>query len=253
MIFIKLKKPISLKKIKKRPTPLLLIGLFLNIFAIHSQSLNNTSVLNWFDNKVGTETLPISNGKLHFNLDRTLETVHRYYNSDKATKGSVGYNSQNYSEVNLKYDIYEDEIILELKGESGLAQVILIKEKTQYFKLDEKKFVNLNFNKQSPDNSRSGYYEENQIGKNFIFYIKHYKKKSKVIKGDNIFLNYTYNNEFLLFTQGKFTIIKSKSNLLKLLPAAKNKINDYYMMNRKLKKENETRFMENLMRDINNN
>jgi len=239
-----------LKNLKKKSLSILFFGLFLNISSIHSQSSNKTSVYNWFDKTTNKESLPINNGKLHTNFDKIIGTVDRYYNSEFAS-GNLGYEEQEYFDVQLKYDIYKDEIILKSPGE-GLIEINLIKENVQYFKLLDKKFINLNIDKKLPANARGGYYEESVIGKKFTFYIKHYKDKKEILKGTETFIDYYNKNEFVLFTQGKYTNVDSKNELLKLFPNDKNKINDYYLMNRNLRKENEARFMENLMRYINN-
>jgi len=239
-----------LKNLKKKSLSILFFGLFLNISSIHSQSSNKTSVYNWFDKTTNKESLPINNGKLHTNFDKIIGTVDRYYNSEFAS-GNLGYEEQEYFDVQLKYDIYKDEIILKSPGE-GLIEINLIKENVQYFKLLDKKFINLNIDKKLPANARGGYYEESVIGKKFTFYIKHYKDKKEILKGTETFIDYYHKNEFVLFTQGKYTNVDSKNELLKLFPNDKNKINDYYLMNRNLRKENEARFMENLMRYINN-
>ena len=239
-----------MKNLKKKSLSILFFGLFLNISSIHSQSSNKTSVYNWFDKTTNKESLPINNGKLHTNFDKIIGTVDRYYNSEFAS-GNLGYQEQEYFDVQLKYDIYKDEIILKSPGE-GLIEINLIKENVQYFKLLDKKFINLNIDKKLPANARGGYYEESVIGKKFTFYIKHYKDKKEILKGTETFIDYYNKNEFVLFTQGKYTNVDSKNELLKLFPNDKNKINDYYLMNRNLRKENEARFMENLMRYINN-
>lgn len=239
-----------MKNLKKKSLSILFFGLFLNISNIHSQSSNKTSVYNWFDKTTNKESLPINNGKLHTNFDKIIGTVDRYYNSEFAS-GNLGYEEQEYFDVQLKYDIYKDEIILKSPGE-GLIEINLIKENVQYFKLLDKKFINLNIDKKLPANARGGYYEESVIGKKFTFYIKHFKDKKEILKGTETFIDYYNKNEFVLFTQGKYTNVDSKNELLKLFPNDKNKINDYYLMNRNLRKENEARFMENLMRYINN-
>lgn len=242
---------IPLKKFKIQRLLLLFFGVFLNISNIHSQSSNKTAVYNWFDKTINNESLPINNGKLHTNFDKIIGTSDRYYNSDKFISGSLGYSEQEYFDVQLKYDIYKDELILKSPGE-GMIEINLIKENIQYFKLYDKRFFNLTIDKPVVLNVRGGFYEENLIGKNFIFYIKHYKEKKEILKGSEFFIDYYYKNEFILFTEGKYTVINAKNELLKLFPNEKNKINDYYLMNRNLRKENEVRFMENLMRYINN-
>lgn len=241
-----------MKNIKKKSILLFFFGLFLNTYIIRSQTNHEVSVLKWFDKNVSQKTLPISNGKLHLNFDRTFGTVHRYYNSKDLTKGSLGYDYQEYYDVPLKYDIFKDEIILTSDGESDLIELVLTKEKTQYFEINGRKFVNLNNENLLTVSSRGGYYEENLIGKNFTFYIKHFKRAVEVKKDTDIFVYYNYKNEFLLFIKEKYIIINAKSQLVKLFPNDKKKINDFYLSNRKLKKENEAKFMENLMRYINN-
>lgn len=241
-----------MKNIKKKSILFLFFGLFLNNYIIRSQSNNEVSVLKWFDKNAGQNTLPISNGKLHLNFDRIIGKVDRYYNSKELTKGSLGYDSQEYFEVFLKYDIYKDEIILTSEGATDLIKANLIKEKIQYFKIDGRKFINLKIENLSTLNYRGGYYEENLIGKNFSFYIKHYKLQEEIIKNNTIYVDYTYKNEFLLFIKEKYIILNTKSQLLKLFPNDRKKIKDYYLSNRKLKKENEAQFMENLMRYIDN-
>lgn len=239
-----------LKNLRKKSLEILFFAIFFNFYNLYSQSSNQTSVYNWFDNTIKKENLPINNGKLHTNFDKLLGAVDRYYISDKFSHGNLGYENQEYYDISLKYDIYKDELILKSQ-EEGLIEINLIKENVQSFKLYDKKFINLNFDKQLPSNFRGGYYEENQTGKNFIFYIKHYKEKKEIIKGTETFVDYYYKNQFLLFTQGKYNLINSKSELIKLFPNEKSKINDFYLMNRNLKSENESRFMENLMRYIN--
>nr|WP_294787321.1 hypothetical protein [uncultured Flavobacterium sp.] len=239
-----------MKNLRKKPVKILFFAIFFTIYNLHSQSSNQASVYNWFDNTVKKENLPINNGKLHTNFDKLLGKVDRYYISDKFSHGNLGYENQEYFDTDLKYDIYKDELILKSEGD-GLIEINLIKENVQYFKLYDRKFVNLNSDKLLPANLRSGYYEENQVGKNFIFYIKHYKDKKEIIKGTENFIDYYYKNQFVLFINGKYNLVNSKSELIKLFPNEKNKINDFYLLNRNLKSENEPRFMENLMRYIN--
>ncbi|MBW1657196.1 hypothetical protein [Flavobacterium quisquiliarum] len=239
-----------MKNPKKKLVEILFFAIFFNIYNIYSQSSNKTLAFNWFDNTVKKENLPINNGKFHTNFDKLLGTVDRYYISDKFSHANLGYENQEYFDVNLKYDIYKDELILKSEGE-GLFEINLIKENVQYFKVYDRKFVNLNLDKQFPLNFRSGYYEENLIGENFIFYIKHYKDKKEIIKGTETFIDYYYKNQFVLFINGKYNLINSKSELIKIFPNEKSKINDFYLMNRNLKSENESKFMENLMRYIN--
>lgn len=222
-----------------------------NAFKTYSQNNSEATLYNWFDNAIGKEILAINNGTRHINYDRTVNNKDRYYKTDLLTTGSINYDNQDYFEINLKYDIYKDELILKYYGESDYTEINLLKDKVRSFKINDEHFINLNINNQLPFNLLGGFYEQNFIGKTFTFYIKHYKRAKEILKNNGVFIEYFYQNEFVLFTEDKFTSITTKKEVLKLFPDYKSQINDYYLMNRNLKKENETKFMKNLMRYIN--
>ncbi|MGH2664906.1 hypothetical protein [Flavobacterium sp.] len=215
------------------------------------QNTENTSLYNWFDNKTNKENLPISNGTLHANYDRTINNENRYYYSDKFSKGSVTYNDQNYYDLSLKYDIYKDAIVLNLNKDSDNVGINLIKEKTTGFTLCGRKFVNLSIGNKLPSDYYPGFYEENVVGKGFIFYIKYRKEAKEIVETKFVSIDYIVKNEFVLYYKNAFVKINSKRDLTQLFPDYKNKIDDFYVMNRTMETANEVQFMENLMRHIN--
>jgi hypothetical protein len=217
---------------------------------VFAQSNNNESIYNWFDKTIGKETLGVNNGVIHTNYDRTLNGQNRYFDSNKFIIGNVNYDAQDYFNVNLKYDIYNDELVLKPHGESDYININLTKEKVKTFTIYNTKFINLNL--ELPQGFSKGYYEENLTSKSFIFYIKHYKEKKELLKERGAFIEYFYKNEFILFSENKFNKINSKSEILKLFPNHKNEISNFHKTYRDLKKENELKFMKNLMTYINN-
>ena len=236
----------------KRPIRALLVILcFFGKFSVlFAQKNDNESLYNWFDKTIGKENLSINNGTIHTNYDRTLNGQHRYFNSNQFTIGNLNYDNQNYFDVNLKYDIYNDELILKPNGESGYINVNLTKDRVKTFKIHNTQFVNLN--SQLPQDFLKGYYEENLVGKSFVFYIKHYKDKTEILKEHGAYYEYYDKTEFIAFVGNKFEKINSKNEIVKLFPSYKNEINEFYTMYRNLKKEKESKFMENIMTYINN-
>lgn len=237
-----------MKKIQKKSYFIILFGLFLNISSIYSQNNSEISTYNWLDKKVGIESLDFKNGPAHFNFDKTVDNQNRYYISD-FKNGSIEYNGQNYFDLYLKYDINADELILRPYSESNHTQINLIKENVTSFKLGSQKFVNL---KNMPSNFKGGYYDETLNGDKSVLYIKYFKEKNNVQK-DNLFLiEYRSKYEFILLKDKTFTLINDKKEIIKLYPEKKRKINDFYFMNRTLKKDDPGLFMKNLMKYINN-
>lgn len=211
-----------------------------------AQNIDDFYVQNWFDNTLGSENLSINNGKIHTNYDFTLNNESRYFEYKDFVKGNVNYDNQNYYDLNLKYDIYNDELVLNPANENEYIKINLIKENIINFIIQNKKFV------QIKSIQLNGFYEESLIGKNFVFYIKHYKEKKEILKDNRAYSSYFYKTRYYLFHDNKYKEIISKKDLIKTYPKNKSQINDFYDSNRNLKKENQLKFMKNLFQYINN-
>ncbi|HLA55254.1 MAG TPA: hypothetical protein VK623_04100 [Flavobacterium sp.] len=230
---------------------LLLAGILFNSNSLYSQSNANTSLYEWFDNANGKENLAIYNGTLHVNLFRTLDkTNHMYYSKDEFVKGDVAYDGQFYYGVDLKYDIYKDELIVKPQNET-YKSITLIKQKTDSFFFYGKSFVNLSKKPNIPDFIK-GYYEVSLDGNRFTFYIKYHKNVSEKIVNDANYSNFKEDDTFILYYKNAYSEISSRKDLLAIFPEYKNKIKAFYSDNYSMDKANHTTFMENIMKYINN-
>jgi len=237
-----------LRKFQKKTLFYLLFGLSLNIYCIHGQSNNEISTYNWFDNNLGKESLDFNNGTGHLNFDKTINNQNRYL-VDEFRNGSITYNNQNYFNLDLKYDIFNDELVVKPYPETNYIQINLLKEKVDSFKIGNEKFANL---KLLPATFKGGYYEETLIGKNSILYIKYYKEKRDIIKDEHFLIGYIQNYDYVVLKDNTFSLINSKKAIIQLYPDQKRRINDFFFKNKDLKKENPILFMKSLMKYINN-
>jgi len=238
-----------LKKNQKKHYFIILFGLLLNILNINSQNNKEISTYNWFDKNSGKEALDFNNGTGHLNFDKTIDNENRYYITDEFKTGSISYNDQNYFSLDLKYDIFKDELVFRPYIETTHIQINLLKEKVDFFKIGNQKFVNL---KLLPHSLKTGYYEETVTGNNSILYIKYYKEKRDIIKDDHFLISYKQNSDFLLLKDNTFILINDKKEIIKLYPEQKRKIQNFFSTNKDLKKDNPGLFMKNLMKYINN-
>jgi len=238
-----------LKKLQKELLFIILFGLLLNTSQIFSQNNNEVLTYNWFDKNFGKESLDFNNGNGHLNFDQTINDHHRYYKTDEFKNGNIIYEGQSYFNLDLKYDLFNDQLVIRPYIESPYIQINLLKEKVDSFKIDNEKFINL---KQTSTNFKSGYYEEVIIGNNAVLYIKYNKEKNDVIRGYSVFIDYKSHSDYLLLKDNKFTLINDKTELIKLYPNQKRKINDFFLMNKDLRKTNQVLFMKNLIQYINN-
>ena len=228
---------------------LVLFGLFLNIYTTQSQTNDDIIVYNWFDKNLGLESLDFKNGLAHLNFDKTATNQNRYL-TDEFKKGSINYNEQIYFDLFLKYDIYSDELVLRPYDEANTTKINLIKDNIKSFIIGNEKFTNLK--ELNTSIFKGGYYEEVLIKNNITLYIKYYKEKKKSTKDEINLIDYVPKYEFILFKENKYNLISKKKEIITLFPDNKRKINDFYLMNRDLRKENPSLFMKNLIRYINN-
>lgn len=238
-----------MKTFQKKLYFLILFGLFLNIYSIRSQTNNEIATYNWFDKNLGIESLGFKNGPAHLNFDKTANNQNRYY-VDEFKSGSITYNGQNYFDLYLKYDIHDDELVLRPYNESNTTKINVVKDYVSSFKIGNEKFVNLK--ELNSSNYKTGYYEEVLLANNTILYIKYYKDKNNVMKENISYIEYLPKYDFILLKEKNFHLINDKKEIIKLYPADKRKINDFYFKNRSLKKEDPSLFMKSLMKYINN-
>ncbi|HLF52212.1 hypothetical protein [Flavobacterium sp.] len=229
-----------------------LLVILINGFSTYGQISSEISLYNWFDNIVGKENLAINNGALHIYPYKTIDKSDSYYITDKFSKGNVSYDGQVYYDVNLKYDIYRDLLVLKPNSAYDYMGLNLTQEKTDSFLIHGKNFVNLSNLKSPKPEFINGYYEECVIGKTYIFYIKHHKDRREFINVKTVYDVFEEDNEYVLYHKNTFQKVSSKKDIRTIFPEYKNQINEFYLMNQKMERLDKKQFMENLMKYINN-
>ncbi len=255
---IKLSK--HLKNYKNASTLFILFGLFFNISSIYSQNGNGDSLLKWFDKTVGLENLELYNGPRHVNFYRTVDNSHSYYHSKTYSKGDVNFQGQNYYDLDLLYDVNNDILVLKSFGDYDYLGMNVVRDKTAYFTLNSRKFININLKNPNPPSIMEGYYEEIVISANNILYIKHHKSKRKVINtkmnsDDNNIIStdeFRDKNEYILQYKDVYYVLRTKNDIIKIFPQFKKEIKKYYESNLQLEESDKNTFTENLLKEINN-
>ncbi len=227
----------------------MIFGILLNISYIQSQSNEKSSLYDYFDEAVGKDNLNINNGIVHSEPFRPITGKNRYY-IEEFQIGNISFEGQIYSDVNLKYDILNDQVIYKQNGSSENLPINLIVEKVDYFFIKNKKFVNLKAESIKFPSIINGIHEEAYVD-NLSLYIKHFKEKVKVFQSDGIYYNFIYKNNYILKYNNYFYKVESEKDFKKLFPDFKKEINSFYTANRKLERSDKSQFMENLTKQIN--
>ncbi|OMQ08399.1 hypothetical protein [[Flexibacter] sp. ATCC 35103] len=239
-----------MKNIQKKSLYLILFGIFLNIHGSYCQTSQEISVYNWFDKNIGVESLDFENGAAHLNFDKTVNNENRYYISEDFKKGNIRYNNQDYFDLLLNYDIYNDELVLRPYGELNTTKINIIKNNVSSFKIGNENFVNLKT--LNSTSFKKGYYEEIPSGNGITLFIKYYKEKKKINKAEIDLIEFIPKYDFLILKNNQVYMINDKKEIITLFPNSKKKINDFYVTYRSLKKDNSPLFIKNLLKYINN-
>lgn len=240
-----------LKNHQKKAFYLLILSTLLTTSYSYCQSNDQSSLYDYFDNAVGKDNLNINNGVLHSEPLRPIANKHRYY-LDEFTIGDISFEKEIYSNSYLKYDILKDEVIFKHKEQTDNLAMNIVKDKVDFFYINNKKFVNLRSESIEFPNIVKGIYEEKYVGNDVSLFIKYHKDKIEVFQTDGVYYNFIEKTNYLLKYNGFFYKADSQKDVKRIFPSIKKEINNYYNANRKLARLDKTQYMENLTKQINN-
>ncbi len=220
---------------------LTLLGILYSSLLI-SQTQDYKDIYTKIDKELSIGNLNLEKGKIYINKDVNVKNNHRYLFNDATFTSNIEHNKQIYYNNNVKYDIFQNILIVNPSNQSKRLFVELSKNEVESFTIENKNFVLIEL-----PNNENWYCEENLISSSFTFYIKYQKKKKEIISDNVIKPFYTEEVSFFLKKQGKISQIDSKKSIVNQFPELKTEINDFYKMNNHLLKDEKIKFMENLI------
>ncbi|PKB44543.1 hypothetical protein AX016_2763 [Cellulophaga sp. RHA19] len=193
---------------------------------------SNVDLYSWFDKEIGLEKTVIYNGFLddgdgYFEKNRSFENTNRYYKQFEFFNGSIVYDRQLFNNVKIKYDVFEDELLINLKNSNNnLITIQPINNKVDSFMLNSQYFVNID-NLTVEQGSYNGYVELLLNNENFQFYKKHIKSRIEKRSNNKLLYQFSDRNYNLLHYNKSLIKIKKIRNLSKIFPEYKSVIRKY--------------------------
>lgn len=187
----------------------------------------NTEVAyyNWFDAQVGVENSGLFNGKEYIDLDRASSNNFKFLETPRFVTGSVSYNGQQYYDVDLKYNVWDDLLVIKLPNDGSEVILTPVKEYTKGFTIGSHQFVHVN-DSVAKALDKNGFYELLQERTHYTLYKKYQKSRSNKVEGNRSYFVYRDSKPifFLKYNQ-QFIQIGSKRDLIKIFPQYKKEIN----------------------------
>ena len=205
-----------------------------------------------FDSLFGKENLGINNGAFHQNPFRVINDKDRYFKNQEFI-GSVRYDGKDYYGYLFKYELYQDVLVYFPNQSSGGLGIELIKDKVDFFEIENRHFVNVNkLNTGLEAKDVSGYFEKIALQPNFVLYIKYIKKLRERSDRDVVYHEFKDEFKYFLFHNNQYVTFSSRNDLISIFPEFEKEIKSFYKSNETLNKNNEILFHEKLLRELSN-
>lgn len=229
-----------------------LILIVLTRYSSQAQQLQaqqeQAAYLNWFDKQVGLENTVLYEGIVYREMYRTINDKVKFYKTGEWLSGSVVYAGQLFSNLRLKYDVFEDQLLIKKLDRLGGGPMLLFKDKVSSFIIDGTEFVNINNPK--IDRSFNGYFE--LLWSNDIRLLaKH--RKNDFIRKDRSASYYEFidrDKEYMLEVGNNHYPINKKRDLQQLFPDLKKDIDSFYQKNKRLRSRDIDAFMISLVQTL---
>ena len=212
----------------------------LNSFTTQSQADSDQKMYyKWFDSIVGDGNISLYNGIQYKEKYRTLKGNHKYYLSTEYQLGNLVYENQSYYDVLMKYDLFNDQLIVKLPFRSGFNFIQLDREKVNEFSISNDHFHTLfKQDERTLSKVNQGYFQALFNKNNIKLYKKHIKNRKQNFDKELIYSVFTEEYKYFIYLNDQIYELGSKGNLIKLFPKQKKDINAFYNSKRQLRKSN---------------
>lgn len=186
-------------------------------FLLNSQTLiNKPDGYIWFDSIVSAKNTNLYNGIIEIEKFRMEKDKHKFYLSPKFQLGTLFYEGQPYYSVEIKYDLYEDVVLI-----NGGNTIRLENSKIDRFFIGNKAFVKLKPNKKL---NIDGFFELLINTPDFKFYKKHKKTKLDRLGDKLIYHDFKADNRYYIHYQNDYHIINAKKDIINVFPMYKEQL-----------------------------
>lgn len=209
---------------------------------IAQQNDTKAKSLETFDKIIGLENTKLNNGSRYYNLYKVSDENHNFFSAPSFIKGDVTYDDDTFYNVDLKYDLFNDELIYQPNGSKAFINVELIKDKVLKFNFKDHQFIKSE-NITGNNDLVSGYLEIVYNTPNLKLYAKRKKTVTERIRQNKLVYLFSNEHSFYLYYAGKLNEIKSTNSFKKIFPVFSKELKTEIKENKKGFEKNEEGFL----------
>lgn len=184
-------------------------------------------IYTWFDSQIGIENTSLFSGIESIETEKGSDGFTKYLYPDSFSTGFIGYDGQTYYDVAIKFNVYDDKVIINIGENSGNKVFEIFAAKVDSFSVGDRKFIQNQTLVAQTDEPVAGFTELIEDTQNLRLFKKLKKGRSTGIR-DNMVLVYfkwarpTY---YLLFRDQMYEV-KRKRDFIEIFPQFKDDLKD---------------------------
>ena len=211
-----------------------------------------------FDQTIGVTNSGIFNGVLYVEKHPVRGEDHKFFGSKSFMPGSVDYNEQSYFNVELKYDVYDDQLLIRNSEISGSPIAILDKEYIATFKINGHIFKNISFST-GKSNELSGFFEVLIDNDSLTLLKKHKKKIFRMLEdetdgvdlyGSKLYYKFKDQYFYYLYFNRYYYPLKKAGSLNAIFPQYKTQLKEIYKRHGALRKTDSESYLIAVIKDL---
>ena len=199
-----------------------LLLMLCNCYLLTSQSqVQEVDGYLWFDSMVDAKSTNLYNGVIEVEQYRMTKGNDKFYQTRSFQLGTLYYDGQPYHFVQLKYDLYEDVLLINggntLRLENDRVDRFFIGD-VEFVKLEPKGTQNLN---------TEGFFELLMDTPEYKFYKKHRKTKTDRLGDRLIYHDFSDDHRYLILYQNEYYRVGNKNDIIDIFPSYEAQLNEH--------------------------
>lgn len=178
-----------------------------------------SSHYNWFDSLMGIENSEMHYGAVYVEKHRSKSKKSKFFPSPYFSPGHVVIDNLPYYSFNLKYNVYEDELLMQVANKFGGKVLQLPKGKISSFTIVNHTFIKIDIPETNNEPIDSGFYEVILEKPSFTILKKYRKLLTEQLGANLIFYEFeALDPEFVVHYNKAYHRLKKMDNVKTLFP-----------------------------------
>lgn len=224
----------------------------LNSNALFGQEMDRLELTyTWFDEIIGKTNSGIFKGNEYVEENNMTNESHKFFKKSFFLIGSVTYDSQTYFNLEIKYDVFGDQLLLRNSEVKDVSVIVLTKNNISKFIIDGYEFKNIQMETVNKA-ILSGFFEVLLNTDSIVLYKKHTKKKIKVTKNNLRYDGFKDGYQYYISYCGDYFRLSKTDGLNKIFPNHKSQLKNIASQYSSIKKVDPDNYMKSVLIDLSN-